>query len=53
VHGIRIFADLVAGSVIDGEHDAAEALISLESAASTHPVMRDLATQLHLLAHKQ
>jgi SAM-dependent methyltransferase len=50
VHGIRIFADLVAGSVIDAEHDAAEALIALESAASTHAVLSDLATQLHVLA---
>jgi SAM-dependent methyltransferase len=50
VHGIRIFADLVGGSAVDGEHDAAEALIALESAASTHPVLCDLATQLHLLA---
>ncbi|HEU5159739.1 MAG TPA: methyltransferase domain-containing protein [Streptosporangiaceae bacterium] len=50
VHGIRIFADLVPGSVIDAEHDAAEALIALESAASTHPVLADLATQLHVLA---
>jgi S-adenosylmethionine-dependent methyltransferase len=52
VHGIRIFADLVAGGLIDGDHDAAEALIRLESAASNHPVLGDLATQLHLLAHR-
>jgi hypothetical protein len=52
VHGIRIFADLVGSSVIDVEHDAAEALIALESAASTHPVLSDLATQLHVLARR-
>ena len=52
VHGIRIFADLVAGSVIEAEHDTAEALIALESAASTHPVLSDLATQLHVLAQR-
>jgi S-adenosylmethionine-dependent methyltransferase len=52
VHGIRIFADLVAGSVIDAEHDTAEALIALESAASTHPALSDLAAQLHVLAYR-
>ncbi|MBC6463368.1 SAM-dependent methyltransferase, partial [Actinomadura sp. HBU206391] len=52
VQGVRIFADLVPGSLVDGDHEAAEALISLEAAASTHPVLRDLATQLHLLADR-
>lgn len=52
VHGVRIFADLVPPGMIDGEHDAAEALMALESAAATHPVLRDIATQLHLLAHR-
>ena len=52
LHGIRIFADLVAGSVIDAEHDALEALIALESAASTHPALSDLAAQLHVLAYR-
>ncbi|HEY7488240.1 MAG TPA: methyltransferase domain-containing protein [Streptosporangiaceae bacterium] len=52
VHGIRIFADLVAGSVIEAEHDAAEALIALETVASTHPVLCDLAAQLHVLARR-
>ncbi|HEV7935413.1 MAG TPA: methyltransferase domain-containing protein [Actinomadura sp.] len=53
VQGVRIFADLVPGGLVDGDHDAAEALIRLEAAASTHPVLRDLATQLHLLARRQ
>jgi S-adenosylmethionine-dependent methyltransferase len=53
VHGVRIFADLVPGSLVDGDPEAAEALITLEAAASTHPVLRDLATQLHLLAHRE
>lgn len=52
VHGARIFADLVPSGLVDGEHDAAEALIALEEAASAHPVLRDLGTQLHLLAHR-
>jgi SAM-dependent methyltransferase len=53
VHGVRIFADLVPSGLVDGDQDAAEALIRLEAAASAHPVLRDLATQLHLLAHRE
>lgn len=49
VHGVRIFADLVPGGTMDG---AAEALIALELAAADHPVLRDLATQLHVLARR-
>jgi SAM-dependent methyltransferase len=52
VHGVRIFADLVPSGLIDGDNAAAEALVALETAASGHPVLRDLATQLHLLAHR-
>ncbi|REE99674.1 methyltransferase domain-containing protein [Thermomonospora umbrina] len=50
LHGVRIFADLVPGGVLDGDPEAVESLIALESAAAVHPVLRDLATQLHLLA---
>jgi hypothetical protein len=52
VHGVRVFADLVPSGPIDCEPAAAEALIALESVAATHPALRALATQLHLLAHK-
>jgi SAM-dependent methyltransferase len=52
VHGVRIFADLVSSGQIDGDAAATEALIALETEAATHPVLRDLATQLHLLAHR-
>jgi SAM-dependent methyltransferase len=52
VHGTRIFTDLVPSGLVDGEQDAVEALIALEEAAATHPVLRDLGTQLHLLAHR-
>jgi hypothetical protein len=52
VHGVRVFADLVPSGPIDSEPAAAAALIALESAAATHPVLRALATQLHLLANK-
>ncbi|WP_433325036.1 methyltransferase domain-containing protein [Spirillospora sp. CA-294931] len=53
VHGVRIFADLVPSALQDAEQDSAEALLALEAAAAVHPVLRDLATQLHLLAHKR
>ncbi|MFG2000082.1 methyltransferase domain-containing protein [Spirillospora sp. NPDC048911] len=52
LHGVRIFADLVPSGLVDAEQDAADALIALESAAAVHPILRELATQLHLLAHK-
>ena len=52
VHGVRVFADLVPSRLIDGEPGAAESLVALEQAASTHPVLRDIATQLHVLAHR-
>nr|WP_316043474.1 hypothetical protein [Actinomadura sp. CNU-125] len=52
LHGVRIFADLVPGGNSDGEGDSAEALLALESVAAVHPVLRDLAAQLHLVADK-
>jgi SAM-dependent methyltransferase len=51
-HGIRVFADLVPGALLDGEPGAKQALIELELAAATHPVLRDIATQLHVLARR-
>ncbi|PZG37345.1 SAM-dependent methyltransferase [Spongiactinospora gelatinilytica] len=50
VHGVRIFADLVPSRLVDGEPGAAEALVALERAAATHPVLREIATQTHVLA---
>jgi ubiquinone/menaquinone biosynthesis C-methylase UbiE len=44
-------ADLVPSRLVDGEPGAAEALVALEQAASAHPVLRDIATQLHVLGH--
>jgi SAM-dependent methyltransferase len=51
-HGVRIFADLVPSRLVDGEPGAAEALIALEQAAASHPVLRDIATQLHVVGHR-
>ncbi|MDH2428626.1 methyltransferase domain-containing protein [Sphaerisporangium sp. TRM90804] len=50
--GVRIFADLIPGRLLDGEPGAARALVALEQAAAGHPVLRDIATQLHVLGHR-
>jgi S-adenosylmethionine-dependent methyltransferase len=50
VHGIRVFADLVPGSLLDLEPGAAAALVELERAVSERAEYLPLATQLHLLA---
>jgi SAM-dependent methyltransferase len=50
-HGVRLFTDLLPGSLVDGDPEAAEALLDLERAASDHPdhpQLADLAAQLHL-----
>jgi S-adenosylmethionine-dependent methyltransferase len=49
IHGVRVVADLVPGSVMDRDH---EALIEFELATAAHRPFRDVATQLHLLARK-
>ncbi|GAA4555968.1 methyltransferase domain-containing protein [Planotetraspora kaengkrachanensis] len=49
VHGVRIFADLVPGMLAENDP---EALIALEQAAAAHPVLRDIATQLHAIAYR-
>jgi S-adenosylmethionine-dependent methyltransferase len=52
VHGIRVFADLVSGALLDLEPGTATALLELERAVSTRPEYLPLATQLHLLASR-
>jgi S-adenosylmethionine-dependent methyltransferase len=49
-HGVRVFADLVPGSLLDLEPGATAALVDLERAVSERPEYLPLATQLHLLA---
>jgi SAM-dependent methyltransferase len=53
VHGVRVFTDLVPGGLLDTDAAAFEALVALELAASARDPYRDLATQLHLLAHRE
>jgi SAM-dependent methyltransferase len=53
VHGVRVVADLVPGSVLDTEPGAAAALLALERALSERAPFRDVATQLHVLAQRR
>ena len=50
VHGVRVFADLVPGSLLDLEPGATAALVELERAVAERAEYLPLATQLHLLA---
>ncbi len=50
VHGIRVFADLVPGALLDLEPGTTAALLELERAVADRPEYLTLATQLHLLA---
>jgi SAM-dependent methyltransferase len=51
VHAVRVFTDLVPGSLLDLEPGAPAALVELEQAVATRPEYLPLAAQLHLLAH--
>ena len=50
VHGVRVFADLVPGALLDLEPGTTTALLELERAVAARPDYFPLATQLHLLA---
>ncbi|MFC7497559.1 MULTISPECIES: class I SAM-dependent methyltransferase [unclassified Nocardioides] len=50
VHGVRVFADLVPGSLLDLEPGSTAALVELERAVAERPEYLPLAAQLHLLA---
>jgi S-adenosylmethionine-dependent methyltransferase len=50
VHAIRVFADLVPGTLLDTEPRAAQALVELEQAVAERAEYLPLATQVHLLA---
>ncbi|MCA1224154.1 methyltransferase [Streptomyces sp. 8L] len=53
VHGVRVFADLVPGGLVDTEPGALEALLKLEAEAAVLPAFQAVATQLHVLAEKR
>ncbi|UZJ31773.1 methyltransferase [Streptomyces endophytica] len=52
VHGVRVFADLVPGVLVDTEPGAMDALLKLEAAAAEQPAFHAVATQLHVLAER-
>ncbi|HEY5834102.1 methyltransferase [Streptomyces sp.] len=52
VHGVRVFADLVSGALVDTEPGALEALLRLELAAAEEPGFHSVATQLHVLGER-
>jgi S-adenosylmethionine-dependent methyltransferase len=52
VHGVRLFTDLLPGALVDGDPEAAQALLDLERAAShhtAHPALTAVAAQLHIV----
>ncbi|MEV5445985.1 methyltransferase [Streptomyces sp. NPDC052644] len=53
VHGVRVFADLVPGVLVDAEPGALDALNRLEAAAAELPAFHSVATQLHVLGEKR
>ncbi|OEJ96618.1 methyltransferase [Streptomyces thermolilacinus] len=53
VHGVRVFADLVPGVLVDTEPGALDALNRLEAAAAELPAFHSVATQLHVLGQKR
>lgn len=53
LHGVRVVADLVAGSVVDGAAAGAEKLLELEWALAARPPYRDIAAQLHVFARRR
>jgi S-adenosylmethionine-dependent methyltransferase len=52
IHGVRVFADLVPGSLLDLEPGAAAALVELEQAVAERSEYLPLATQLHVIAKR-
>ncbi|MFC8590068.1 class I SAM-dependent methyltransferase [Streptomyces atroolivaceus] len=53
VHGVRVFADLVPGVLVDTEPGAMEELLRLEAAVAELPAFHAVATQLHVLGEKR
>lgn len=53
VHGVRVFADLVPGVLVDTQPGALDALLRLEAAAAELPAFHSVATQLHVLGEKR
>ncbi|KRE92313.1 methyltransferase type 12 [Nocardioides sp. Soil774] len=52
VQAVRVFADLVPGSLLDLEPGATAALVELERAVATRPEYLPLAAQVHVIAQR-
>jgi SAM-dependent methyltransferase len=52
VHGVRLFTDLLPGALVDGDAEAAAALLDLERATSEHPGLAAVAAQLHVVLQR-
>lgn len=52
VHGVRVFTDLVPGSLLDSEPASVAGLAELERAVSERPEYFPLAVQVHVLAER-
>ena len=52
VHAIRVFSDLVPGSLLDLEPGATQALVELEHAVAERPEYLPLAAQIHVIAKR-
>lgn len=50
VHGVRIFADLLPGALVDAEPEALRELTRLEAEAAAVPAFQAVASELHVLA---
>ncbi len=53
VHGVRVFADLVPGSLLDLEPGSTRALVELEAAVARRVEFLPLAAQIHVLARRE
>jgi ubiquinone/menaquinone biosynthesis C-methylase UbiE len=53
MHAVRVFVDLVPGSLAELEPRAADALVELEQAVAARPEYLALATQIHTLATRR
>lgn len=51
-HGVRLVTDLLPGALVNGDPDAAEALLALERVVSGHPRLSALASHLHLVVRR-
>lgn len=51
-HGARVFADVVPGSLFDADPQSVDALMVVELEAARVPALREIATQLHVIARR-